>query len=748
MPKLKRFFALLLIISFSCSFISPPKSLAQITECDILTTPNQVASGSTNDFTFNVTNGSAARIHWLKFTRPSANFTLGSALAFGWTIATAPEAITLSGGSLNSFVSRDFILTGVVAANVNAPSANWTVEASDSSSGTNPLACIGSMTTTIGTPDVTAPVISSITTSNLTSSSATISWTTNEPSTSTVNYGLTSGYGNNASDGILLTSHSLDLSGLSANTGYHYQVVSSDASNNTASSSDNTFLTAANPSNPSGNTGNQSNTQSNNNQPSQVTPKKTATGDSTVPVVTITTNLNAVFKDAPLIKGVATDNVAVTAVDYSLDGGNNWLTADSTSTLGQKEVNFEFKAVNLPDDNYTVIVRAIDSSDNFGFSTSAVLIIDQMPPLLGPSVISFGPQLVDPSNGVTTAVKGLDEKITLSAKGGPTSIVIRASAKDRNETRLFSLTKSNDTGLWSGILSFEKAGTYSLVATAIDGAKNKVERQLNTVFVDKPSTVLNSKDQKPLNSAKVTLYYFDKLTSSWVLWDADSFGQKNPQPTNSNGEFKLFVPPGEYYMQAEAKGFKTLKSDIFTLEKGTSLSTSIEMKPTWNISLGKFSFNFPDIFFNSFKVNTTNNLPASSAQNNFEGKDLPSFSLPSTSRNMVNSLDLTGKPTVLVFVSTWSPSTEGLINQLQSLPRDEFNVSVIFELDSLEKVKAYKRIAAYDLDFLADSQGELLSKLGIQSLPTEVFISRAGVIAKVASSVLSKEELQTSLTKL
>lgn len=746
MPKLKKVLILFLIPLLLGNFLSPNLLQAQITDCDAPVTPNQVDSGSTNNFTFTVTNGSAARIHWLKFSRPSPNFTLGTITAIGWTIVSDADSFTISGGSINTGVSRNFTLNNVVAANVNAPSANWIVAASDNSSGTDPYNCTGAMGTQIGTPDVTAPIISNIATSNLTVSSVTISWTTDEPATSRVNYGPTSGYGSNSSDGALVTSHSLTISNLSPATGYHYQVVSNDASSNSASSSDNTFLTATNP--PSSNNNDNQSTTTTNNQSTQPSPKSSITGDATLPLVTLSTDLTSVFKNAPMIKGVATDNVAVSSVDYSLDGGDNWLPVDTTSSLGQKEVNFEFKPVNLPDDNYEIIVRAKDSSDNFGFSASSVLIIDQMPPLIGPNVISFGPQLVEPSKNTLIAVKGLDEKITLSAQGGPTSIVIKAWIENGSATKLFSLTKSADSNLWSGILSFEKEGTYSLVATAVDGAKNKVERQLNTVFVDKPSTVLNSKNREPLNSALVSLYYFDPVTVSWVLWDADSFGQTNPQATNSSGEFKLFVPPGQYYLQAEAKGFQTLKSDIFTLEKGTPLSSVIEMKPTWSIGFGKLNFNFPNVFFNSFKVNTKSNLPTSSAQNNLEGKELPNFSLPSTAGTAVNSLDLSGKSTVVIFVSTWSPSTEEQINQLELLPKDEFNINVVFELDSLEKVKAYRRIADYDLDFLVDSAGDLIPKLNIQTLPTAIFISRAGTIAKVTNTALSKKDLQISLEAL
>jgi hypothetical protein len=92
----------------------------------------------------------------------------------------------------------------------------------------------------------TPPVISAVTALNVTDSGATITWTTDEPASSQVNYGLTSSYGSSTTfTPGLVVNHSQVLTGLSANTTYHYQVVSIDAANNTARSSDFTFTTPA-----------------------------------------------------------------------------------------------------------------------------------------------------------------------------------------------------------------------------------------------------------------------------------------------------------------------------------------------------------------------------------------------------------------------------------------------------------------------------------------------------------------------
>lgn len=100
-------------------------------------------------------------------------------------------------------------------------------------------------TRTVNVTDQTPPVITAITTSQISSTTETILWTTSEPATSVVSYGLTTGYGSASSTAALATLHSITLKGLTASTTYSFQVASADASSNTTTSTNQTFTTAA-----------------------------------------------------------------------------------------------------------------------------------------------------------------------------------------------------------------------------------------------------------------------------------------------------------------------------------------------------------------------------------------------------------------------------------------------------------------------------------------------------------------------
>src|SRR5581483_501057 len=102
----------------------------------------------------------------------------------------------------------------------------------------------GSTTPPPPPPPDSAPVISS--------SGATINWTTDKASDSQVEYGPTTSYGTASSvNSTMVTSHGQNIAGLSANTTYHYRVNSKDSAGNASTSSDFTFTTTGSSTGPS-----------------------------------------------------------------------------------------------------------------------------------------------------------------------------------------------------------------------------------------------------------------------------------------------------------------------------------------------------------------------------------------------------------------------------------------------------------------------------------------------------------------
>lgn len=94
--------------------------------------------------------------------------------------------------------------------------------------------------------DTAPPVMTALSANGITSSEATITWTTSEAATSQVEYGTAPAYGATTdTQTTLVTTHEVTLAQLSPETTYHYRVMSQDASGNLAVSADQIFVTAS-----------------------------------------------------------------------------------------------------------------------------------------------------------------------------------------------------------------------------------------------------------------------------------------------------------------------------------------------------------------------------------------------------------------------------------------------------------------------------------------------------------------------
>ncbi|MDB5175567.1 MAG: hypothetical protein JWM81_425 [Candidatus Saccharibacteria bacterium] len=729
-----------------------PHAALAATGCNAVVSPDNVPPGTEVVLQFDIQNTGSQAINWIQINQPDVNYSVNGISQDNWVDATSETGTTLTGSSLapgNTYSLQLAMQTGPS----EEPAADWGISTSSTGDGSGSVSCGGQITTTIANPQ--APPSpngeSNVGLTHLSATTATISWTSVAPSTSYVYYGTDASYGRTVTVAGTDSGHSVVLSGLTPNTVYHYKVAGSDENGNNYFSDDNTFVTPEAPLAPTIITiQNNVSTGTSNSSSTTVEPKtahsvffQAKPTETVPPVIGATTTLSKVYKDAPTIAGTATDNTGVALVEYSTDAGQDWLLADKTTGLGTKAVSFSFTPKNLDDGNYQLLVRVSDTSRNQAVKVLGEIVIDRLPPTVGGSTVSIGSQIIRPDlDGTMHALAGVDERIVLSAVGGPLNITIEASAKQAVGTTVhsFVLARSPSTGLWTGALSFTDGGIYQLSVKAFDGAGNQTKRAIGTIYVNNKGKTIDTSSGKSV-AAKISVYARDPATLNWQAWAADAYGQSNPLTSTTNSGYSLYLPAGTYYLKAEKPGYQKAVTQSFTLRTPGPVSSDIPMKPAHEISIAGAHIAMPH--FGTTEISLAQKASGTHRASDPVPLRLPNFSLKLTNGGMVSLVDTFGHPTVISLVSTWSPASQDQMPILADTARHypELKVIPVSSGESLAHLVAVSSIAGYSVPVATDTTNEFLNKLGASYLPTHYFVNKSGLITKRVVGVLSEAEI-------
>jgi chitodextrinase len=205
-------------------------------------------------------------------------------------------------------------------------------------------------------PDTTAPIISNVTVSNVTETSAVVSWNTNEASTTQLSYGLDTQYGSSTSiDNAYVTTHSVTLTGLIGGTTYHLQAKSVDAAGNVGVSNDVIVVTLTPPPPP----------------------------DTTAP--TISNIVVSNITETSAVVSWLTDEPSNTQLSYGLN--TNYELSEPTDNSYVTSHTVSIDGLN-PATTYHVKLKSADSAGNEGISNDVTIVTLTPPPPPEPTVIT------------------------------------------------------------------------------------------------------------------------------------------------------------------------------------------------------------------------------------------------------------------------------------------------------------------------------------------------------------------------
>lgn len=418
---------------------------------------------------------------------------------------------------------------------------------------------------TFFTTDVTPPIISNIALSNITETSARVGWSTDEPSTSTVNYGQTPEYGSAQSEAALVTAHSVLLTGLLGGTLYHFRVVSADASGNSAASTDQTLTTA----------------------PDVTSPPNV----NNFRVVSKTENSLTLAWDPPASPDYQGVKIQMGNSDYPGTPSSGTGVYDGQGTTATVS-GLAFGTT------YFFTAFAYDAVRNYasGALASGTTLTVAPPPLPPPppeGVTPPPPEGVTPPPVEVPAVtvpefervtlddlhflvvgRSLELPITDSSIRALQNLAITVSIARADFAReplrvvlnvggssyLLETTLHGDA-LEAGFALPEEIGNLpgAVIVQYEDGTEDAVEFSF---LVDPYGTVYETLGGAsiPVPESRVTLYAED---GGRFVWDASVFNQENPQEVGNDGAFAFLVPPGTYSLEAVKPGYRKGESPVF-----------------------------------------------------------------------------------------------------------------------------------------------------------------------------------------
>lgn len=287
----------------------------------------------------------------------------------------------------------------------------------------------------------TAPVITNVSATSVTNQGATISWISDVASTSQVDYGTTTNYGQTTGlDSAQVTSHSKSITGLSPSTLYHYRVRSQASNGMEAVSADFSFTTASN------------------------------STDQTPPTVSISSPAaNASLSGSVSVKALASDNVGVVGVQFLLDGSN----LGTEVTASPYAITWDTKSSS----NGTHLLSAVARDAAGNKSTSAAISVTVS------NTSTSGPDTTPPTVTIASPTSGTSVSYSVTVTANATDNVGVAGVQfllDGNNLGPEVTTNPFST-VWN-TLSVAN-GPHSLTAIARDAAGNKTTSAAVTVTV-------------------------------------------------------------------------------------------------------------------------------------------------------------------------------------------------------------------------------------------------------------------------
>lgn len=160
--------------------------------------------------------------------------------------------------------------------------------------------------------------------------------------------------------------------------------------------------------------------------------------------------------------------------------------------------------------------------------------------------------------------------------------------EERLGIREFEYTDPDGDGLYTATIQVPVVEGQYEIYTLIryqDPERGAKEIRLTTV-IDPEGYIYEKVGGKEtrIPGAVASIYRLDPVTKEYALWPATEYAQENPQVTDVRGTYAFLVPPGFYYITAEAPGYLPYNGKPFEVradESGVHLNIELKTEFGW-----------------------------------------------------------------------------------------------------------------------------------------------------------------------
>ncbi len=296
--------------------------------------------------------------------------------------------------------------------------------------------------------------------------------------------------------------------------------------------------------------------------------------------------------------GSAADNYSgIEAVEYSIDG-KQWYKAVITGGYQAGAASFRIRhPFRLADGRYTLSFRSTDVAGNVSVPTpSETIVVDTTPPRIGSFMLSSGPFALRPAGGAFALLEGTDAafrisleedtaeaavyigdwKMPLAKKGVTWEAAIQIQNLKVKSQKYNAKVKSNETD--------DGRSALPILVSAKDRLGNAADaKKIGSVSVVPRGRITSAAGGAAIGGAELRVYIYNIEEKSWVRWQAESYGLKNPVIADASGAYGFVLPEGRYQLRIRKPGFKNMKIENMGVASPRPIAYDFSLEPRTGI---------------------------------------------------------------------------------------------------------------------------------------------------------------------